>query len=74
MAVGHRFAVGDELAPLVRRGRFPPVSVVVKVGEEDDEGDGIANQGPLHPGREWTAAVEGVAGVADGYMELDLEV
>lgn len=46
--------------------------MVVEVGEEDDKGDGVANQSPLHPAGEWTAGVEGVAGVADGYVELDL--
>lgn len=48
--------------------------MVVEVGEEDDEGDGIANQSPLHPGGEWTAGVEGVSSMADGHMELDLEM
>lgn len=48
--------------------------MVVEIGEEDDESDGVANQSPLHPGGEWTAGVEGVPSVADGYMELDLEM
>lgn len=48
--------------------------MVVKVGEEDDEGDGVANQSPLHPGGEWAAAVERVAGMANGHMELDLKM
>lgn len=67
-----RGAVRHGLASLLRGGRFASVSVVVEVGEEDDEGDGVADQGPLHPGGEWTAGVEGVAGVADGHVELDL--
>lgn len=48
--------------------------MVVKVGEEDDEGDGVTNQSPLHPGRERAATVERVAGVANGHMELDLKM
>lgn len=48
--------------------------MVVEIGEKDDESDGIADQSPLHPGGEWTAGVEGVSSVADGYMELDLEM
>lgn len=67
-------AIGDGLASLLRGRRFASVSVVVEVGEEDDEGDSIADQSPLHPGREWAACVEGVASVADGHMELDLEM
>lgn len=66
-------AIGDGLASLLRGGRFASVRVVVEVGEEDDEGDSITDQSPLHPGREWAACVEGVASVADGHMELDLE-
>lgn len=65
-------AVRDGLASLLRGGRFASVSVVVEVGEEDDEGDGVADQSPLHPGGERAAGVEGVAGVADGHVELDL--
>lgn len=57
-------AVSDRLA-FVRRGRFSSVCVVVEVGEEDDEGHCIANQGPLHPEGELAASVEGVASVAD---------
>lgn len=68
----HRGAVCHGLASLLRRGRFAPVCVVVEVGEEDDEGDGVANQSPLHPGGEWTACVEGVSSMADGYVELNL--
>ncbi len=68
----HRGAVCDGLASLLCGGRFASVSVVVEVGEEDDEGDSIANQSPLHPGGERAACVEGVASMADGHMELDL--
>lgn len=73
VAIGYCFAVGDGFASFLGRGRFSPVSVVVKVGEEDDEGDGVTNQSPLHPSREWAATVERVAGVANGDMELDLK-
>lgn len=48
--------------------------MVVEVGEEDDESDGVTDQSPLHPGREWAAGVEGVSSMADGHMELDLEM
>lgn len=66
-------AVGDGLRlTLMRRRRLAPVRVVVEVSEEDDEGDGVADQGPLHPVGERAARVEGVAGVADGHVELDL--
>lgn len=58
-------------------GRFVPrmlaVRLVVEVGEEDDEGDGIADECPLHPSGERTACVERVGGVADGDVELDLK-
>lgn len=67
----HRGAVGDWFASF-EWGRFASVSVVVEVGKEDDEGDSIANQGPLHPVGEWTSGVEGVAGMANGHVELDL--
>lgn len=46
--------------------------MVVEVGEEDDEGDSIANQSPLHPAGKLAARVEGVASVSNGHMELDL--
>lgn len=74
VAIGHCFAIGDSFTSLLGRGRFSPVSVVVKVGKEDDEGDGVTNQSPLHPGREWASTVERVAGVANGHMELDLKL
>lgn len=67
-------AIGNGLASLLRGRRFASVSMVVEVGEEDDEGDSVADQSPLHPGREWATCVEGVAGVADSNMELDLEM
>lgn len=71
MAVSQRGAIGDGFAALLHC-RFAPVCVVVEVGEEDDEGDSVADQSPLHPARERTAGVEGVASVADGHVELDL--
>lgn len=48
--------------------------MVVEVGEEDDESDGVTDQRPLHPGGEGAAGVEGVSSMADGHMELDLEM
>lgn len=73
MAVGyHSGAVCDRLASLLTGGWFTSVCVVVEVSEQDDEGDSIANQSPLHPGGEWTACVEWVTCVADGDVELDL--
>lgn len=72
MAVSYRrVAIGDGLAALLL-GRFASISVVVEVGEEDDESDGVTDQSPLHPGGEWTASVEGVSCMANGHMELDL--
>lgn len=68
----HRGAVCYGLPSFPRKGRLASISVVVEVGEEDDKGDGVANQSPLHPAGERTAGVEGVAGMADGYVELDL--
>lgn len=72
MTVGYRAAAVGRGLPSLQPGGFAPVSVVVEVGEKDDEGDGVADQGPLHPGGERAARVEGVAGVADGHVELDL--
>lgn len=46
--------------------------MVVEVGKEDDEGDSVANQSPLHPLRERTACVEGLGSVTDCHMELNL--
>lgn len=46
--------------------------MVVEVGKEDDEGDSVANQSPLHPLRERTARVEGLGSMTDCHMELDL--
>lgn len=75
MAVSnHRGAVCDRLASLLRGGWFAAISMVVEVGEEDDEGDSIADQSPLHPGGEGTASVEGVASMADCHVELDLKI
>lgn len=46
--------------------------MVVEVGKEDDEGDSVANQSPLHPLGERTACVEGLGSMTDCHMELDL--
>ncbi len=48
------------------------VCLVVEIGKQDDERNGVANQSPLHPGREWAARVERMCGVANGDVELDL--
>lgn len=71
VTVSHgRSAVGLWLAAFL--WWFASVRVVVEVGKEDDEGDSIADQSPLHPAGEGAASVEGITSVADGYMELDL--
>lgn len=70
----HRVTIRDVLAALLLWGRFTSVSVVVEVGEEDDESDGVTDQSPLHPGWEWAAGVEGVSSMANGHVELDLEM
>lgn len=44
----------------------------VEVGEEDDEGDGVANQSPVHPLGEIAVDVEGMDGVDYGKTELQL--
>lgn len=68
----HRGAICHRLASFLWGGRFASVSVVVEVSEEDNEGDSVADQSPLHPAGERAASVEGVAGMANGHMELDL--
>lgn len=67
-------AIGDAV-----HGRFgrleawlAAVCLVVEIGKQDDECNGVANQSPLHPGREWAARVERMSGVANGDVELDL--
>ncbi len=39
--------------------------------QQDDERNGVANQSPLHPGRERAARVERMSGVANGDRELE---
>lgn len=68
----HRGAVCDDFVLLVGGGGLASISVVVEVGKEDDEGDGVADESPLHPLRERTACVEGLCSVADCHMELNL--
>lgn len=68
----HRGAICHGFVSLLRGVGFASVSVVVEVGKEDDEGDSVANQSPLHPLRERTACVEGLGSVTDCHMELDL--
>lgn len=48
------------------------VGLVVEIGKQDDERDGVADQSPLHPGRERAARVERVSGMTNGDVELDL--
>lgn len=69
-------AIGD--AVNCRFGRLEAwlaaVGLVVEIGKQDDERDGVANQSPLHPGRKWAARVERMSGMANGDMELDLNI
>lgn len=69
-------AVGDGLARFgrgsVAPGLLAAVGLVVEVAEEDDEGDGVADEGIVHPVREVAVDVEGQGCVADGDVELDL--
>lgn len=71
-------AVGDGLARLRRGGGvaacglLAAVRLVVKVAEQDDEGDGVADEGVVHPVGEVAVDVERQGGVADGDVELDL--
>lgn len=68
--------VGEGLAPFggggVAPGLLAAVGLVVEVAEEDDEGDGVADEGVVHPVGEVAVDVEGQGRVADGDMELDL--
>ena len=69
-------AVGDRLACFscggVAPGLLAAVGLVVEVAEEDDEGDGVADEGIVHPVREVAVDVEGQGRVADGDVKLDL--
>lgn len=70
-------AVGDGLACLGGGGGITPgllaaVGLVVEVAEEDDEGDGVADEGVVHPVGEVAVDVEGQGRVANGDVELDL--
>lgn len=70
-------AVGDGLGRFGGRGVAPgllaAVGLVVEVAEEDDEGDGVADEGVVHPVGEVAVDVKGQGRVADGDVELDLE-
>lgn len=48
------------------------ICLVVEVPKEDNEGDGITNQTPVHPFREGAVSVEGKSSVTNSDMELDL--
>lgn len=56
----------------VTSGLLAAVGLVVEVAEEDDEGDGIADEGVVHPVGEVAVDVEGQGCVANGDVELDL--
>lgn len=71
-------AVGDGLACLgggggVAPGLLAAVGLVVEVAKEDDEGDGVADEGVVHPVGEVAVDVQGQCRVANGDVELDLE-
>lgn len=54
-------------------GTWPEtIGLIVEVAEKYDEGDGIGNECPLHPGWERAARVQRVSRVTDSDMELDL--
>lgn len=72
--------IGDGLARLgggggsgVAPGLLAAVGLVVEVAEEDDEGDGVADEGVVHPVGEVAVDVQGQSRVAYGDVELDLE-
>ncbi len=48
------------------------VRLVIEVPEEDDEGEGVSHQTPVHPLRERAVGVQRQGRVADGDVELDL--
>ena len=59
---------------LVGRSLLPPldVGVVVEIGEEDDEGDCVTDEGVVHPLWEVAVDVERVDGVDYGQTKLEL--
>lgn len=71
-------AVGDGLARLRRGGGvaacgvLAAVCLVVEVAKQDDEGDGVADEGVVHPVGEVAVDVQRQGSVADGDVELDL--
>lgn len=48
------------------------ICLVVEVPKEDNEGEGITNQTPVHPFREGAVSVEWKSSVTNSDMELDL--
>lgn len=58
----------------VTSGLLAAVGLVVEVAEEDDEGDGVADEGVVHPVREVTVDIERQGRVADGDVELYLRL
>lgn len=53
-------------------GLLAAVGLVVEVAKEDDEGDGVAYEGVVHPVGEVAVDVQGQGRVTDGDVELDL--
>lgn len=51
---------------------LPTVRLVIEIAEEDDEGEGVSNQTPVHPLRERAVRVQRQSRVANGDMKLDL--
>lgn len=51
---------------------LPTVRLVIEIAEEDDEGEGVSNQTPVHPLRERAVRVQRQSRVANGDVKLDL--
>lgn len=49
-----------------------PICLVVEVSKEDNEGEGVTNQTPVHPFGEGAVSVERKSSVANSDVELDL--
>ncbi len=48
------------------------VRLVIEIPKEDDEGEGVSDQTPVHPLREQAVGVQRQSRVADGDVKLDL--
>lgn len=51
---------------------LPTVRLVIEIAKEDDEGEGVSNQTPVHPLRERAVRVQRQGRVANGDVKLDL--